>query len=1102
MKRNIISYCYIFRFPAKAAFFLICFLFFNFLYSQTPTTPPESSASNPTMMNGFVFDNIMPKISSPEASSFKKVGFTEVEKSTGRANISIPLYTVKCGDLIVPISLSYDTGGVNVNAPASNVGLNWSLNAGGQVKKTVKGYEDFMMTFKGPWRENTPLAENITYEDFCTNDMSKLDYITGHHFSNVSKLGWMLQKRNISIKNYFDNNSNSCVDKSFYGEDRWSFGADPYPDMFSVSAPGLSTSFFHDSEGNVVEIDFQSNTINTTIGKSDYIPFFQKIDNPAIPNSAFRYDSYDGPGNKRILCVNNIEVTNLKGVRYKFDKLDVLQYADRNGVNVLDAGITANHDQKLTQQQVSAYHITSMTDIGGKKIEFQYESYQLLDSDYYKNQVQNKNLDQNTLSVSGQPVREVKYPRLNRIKKITFDEGSVVFQYNQSRSDLRGGKALTDIIVKNIQGQPIKHYSLDYSYFISSNNCTLPTCKRLKLVSLTEKDIHTVGNLNDQVYNFTYNSTPLPERGANNCMDFLGYANRLLSPNTSYLNSSTNSIYPSYYTIYDTPPIIYYSPNKGENSFLPFEVYSNNSYSTTGRSLISSENYTKANILTQIEHPTGGITKYQYELNRFLIGGAQISGGGLRLKSQKLYSSTGELANELKYEYKSDNGTSSGRLENPPNYGMVFYHGDDNITNYSPNQLSQLVSNGQLDLRLFSSPRNDLDYTNGGYVLYGKVTVYQKQKNTSGYTEYKYTTSDDYPDLTPAFSDMSTSPSGGGGLNQNNAPEIYFGYQNGQYFPFRGNMSTRRGKLLSKEVFDNNGISLKRTEHEYDYKLFETIETPVKTSRGELVPMTGLMLDQELFFMSKMYSHRNLIDKDIITEKFDEGNISTIISKTYADYFPMILESSKNLSSGDTYKTQYFYPFQGNVPIEFLDVHLFSEVVKERSFKNDQLIYEIKKYYNDSPILPSEVRILKKYGGNFKSYLYHKYDLYGKRPLEISTSDGPHIVYIWNQSKENPIAKIENATFLEVANALGISEDDLEELDEADISTINGLRNNSSLSKAMITTYTYAPLIGMKSQTDPGGYTTYYNYDDFNRLEYIKDDEGKVLKEYNYNYRD
>lgn len=54
---------------------------------------------------------------------------------------------------------------------------------------------------------------------------------------------------------------------------------------------------------------------------------------------------------------------------------------------------------------------------------------------------------------------------------------------------------------------------------------------------------------------------------------------------------------------------------------------------------------------------------------------------------------------------------------------------------------------------------------------------------------------------------------------------------------------------------------------------------------------------------------------------------------------------------------------------------------------------------------------------------------------------------------------------------------------------------------AQIATYTYEPLIGMTSQTDAKGQTVFYEYDSFQRLQNIKDQNGNIIKNYDYHYQ-
>lgn len=117
-------------------------------------------------------------------------------------------------------------------------------------------------------------------------------------------------------------------------------------------------------------------------------------------------------------------------------------------------------------------------------------------------------------------------------------------------------------------------------------------------------------------------------------------------------------------------------------------------------------------------------------------------------------------------------------------------------------------------------------------------------------------------------------------------------------------------------------------------------------------------------------------------------------------------------------------------------------------------------------------------------------------------------VYIWGYNGEYPIAEIKNFTLSERNLLLGNEINNLfESFDPEDITILNSLR--SELKESLITTYTYKMKIGVTSETDPRGISTYYEYDSFGRLNAVyigeKDAEGyetrRLIKNaYDYHY--
>lgn len=94
---------------------------------------------------GTTYGQNLPKVipSTPASAQYEKYINYPVNHSTGAANIEIPVHTVKTQKGIqIPISFSYHTGGVKPSDPDLPVGLGWVVTPGARVTRKVVGYPD------------------------------------------------------------------------------------------------------------------------------------------------------------------------------------------------------------------------------------------------------------------------------------------------------------------------------------------------------------------------------------------------------------------------------------------------------------------------------------------------------------------------------------------------------------------------------------------------------------------------------------------------------------------------------------------------------------------------------------------------------------------------------------------------------------------------------------------------------------------------------------------------------------------------------------------------------------------------------------------------
>ncbi len=115
----------------KHLFFIFLLLFYSdFLKSQQ---------AQPQIYKP-IYDNLVP--SAPTAFQFTKYMEMPVSQYTGIPNISLPVYTIKVDGVEFPIVISYHAGGIRVSQDASWVGLGWDLTLG-SVIQTINDQDDF-----------------------------------------------------------------------------------------------------------------------------------------------------------------------------------------------------------------------------------------------------------------------------------------------------------------------------------------------------------------------------------------------------------------------------------------------------------------------------------------------------------------------------------------------------------------------------------------------------------------------------------------------------------------------------------------------------------------------------------------------------------------------------------------------------------------------------------------------------------------------------------------------------------------------------------------------------------------------------------------------
>ncbi len=726
---------------------------------------------------------------------------------------------------------------------------------------------------------------------------------------------------------------------------------------------------------------------------------------------------------------------------------------------------TTNSGYQSLSSKVHAWRLTKMTSPNGDVITFEYgKSGQLTQQSYYsfaKTYNSISNAWQIYDSPTASPSEEI------HLSRITTGNAIIDFLY-QDRDDFLYSKALSQIKVQNAQGALVTKYVFQTDYFKSE--VTNPVL-RLKLKAV--KQCNNSSNDTIRLASFGYNELEnLPARNSEK-FDHWGY----------YNNNATGK----------------YFLSEGANKNADLSKC-------------------QANILTNIQWATGGVTHYTYQLNSYRRNGIDYNGGGLRVGAVSEVNSDNSTLTTT-YDYTT---TASGQ-----SFTSGLVHSLFDITSgYTINSTRNgdgffsdpftFISEQALPL----SKAIDLDDITVGY---SRVTVTNPDQSSEIYNFRDYF---NFPDEIKNFTYIYrwfADPRVVESFADIGAQDKYNG------FIYLTSNALQRGLIISKDFLNSQHAVIKSINYKYDTFYGAQIPGAQKQVLGTYVGEGDWAETHKMFFQASLYWERVMSVR--VTEVKEEDFFpnqtpsvrSMILTNTYkGSTLPYLL--SKQIHErvdGSIKSVWYNYPSDmvalgkdpNNVYSDMVSRNMLSPLVEQIDTVAGSQVLLTKTNYDKfntnngfaaGIIMPANIEV--KVGANPSSLtdVFNSYDFQGNL-IESQPAFGAKITYIYSYNNRYPVARIVNANRATIESILGGANA---------VNTFSSLANpskavidafleplNKPYHNFQVTSSTYKPLIGMTSQTDPRGKTTFYEYDGFQRLEVVRDQNNKIVQSYTYHYK-
>lgn len=1082
---------------------------------------------------------------SPSSAALGKFIDMPVNLNIGVARTEIPIYTIVSGDLTLPVSLSYHGGGIKVNELASQIGLGWALNAGGIINKNAKGADDNVGTLYKRYQDINPGTDYLLGLDivsggkdtepdeysFSISDLSARFYKNKEgKFETIPITGTRIESRFINQKYTFiitDNNGNQY----FFGEKEEMF----YDYLTSTQSqptrsPRFTTSYLLTSIISASKRD----TIKLSYTNTEYYDTKRNI-------SLYYGDLYSSTTSKNIpsttewiypLKTDTYYIKILSEIEFKSGKLKFYS-SKRNDNEDLKIDSVALFNKPLLQTGFKrlkswvfnqGYFYSNQSCPVLAEVDT-YDRYRLrLDQvnefDKKMNLVQSYSLEYSntTLPPIGSFAQDYwgyyngKDGNQSLVRSRQIIDGGVVKTIGDA--DREVNPAFTEACALKKIIYPTKGYTtFSYEPNYSTPVDTVKTVDSVSTVVAVTASI--TGKLEDKVtQTFTIKNE----------------LNKTISINVFLSKTNLSDVTKrSHVKITDltSGAIIYENKNTTntadfeETRIVDFVV--GHSYSAFAEA-----------------YGDNSMARVMFKFQALKTDKTPIIVGGLRIKSIESYDSDNKLLLKKVLKY-GKNESGSGELVSEQNFQRIDEKKvEERHLISSPTICSQVTSKRTL---YSGGSVFDLGEVAGCPVIYPEVAEYLSDNagNTNGKVVYKY--------KTYKFDYVLASPFYPGGVYALNSSWKGSELLEQTTYKFESNSYEPVQKVVNSYQLTN----LKTITYGLHFgRIWE----------GSLCNVSNFLITDAYYFEYPINTGIKRLTATTTTNYDATGIQSTNISTqafTYA--LPELVsptQISTTTSAGKSLITVNLYPQsmitagrdQQKVYAKMVARNIITPVIENTKTVGSSSLtetIEFKDWAIDTLLLPGSLSVTKTGFAPEKYLNYNAYNLTYAKVESIAKEKGPIISYKYGYRGQYPITEFNNADFNECyfenfeedANASTTRAHTGNRANIGRAFTVSFSKPNSKAyliswfefdgtkwnfkeevytgSKSFISSqtvddikvipadasaksYTYEPLVGITSEIDQRGNTSYFEYDDAQRLITVKNQDGDIINSYQYNY--